>query len=363
MKKVFRILLAFVLLIVLLNVTAFLYFRTTNSNYLGAANPQNIAYLSENKQVLALDRLEEAAASDLFEADFYDNTVFLLGESHGFADVQKLDQLMLMHLNQKTGLRYYLAEMDSSRANQLNRFLSGPEKDTLLLREVVMAIKERIPQQSSKELFRKWSALYDYNQGLEASRKLYVLGLDKHADDPRTTISRDSIMLLNFMQLVESKGLREEKFWGLFGYSHVLQASINAGGFRPFAAKLKLSGMVPAHKIKSLVCYTLDSEVYLPKNDQFPTPDDEKSALLNADGPIVLVNGINDPREVSQAHSLTLFNLDGEGSPYRTSQLLAGIKVNLFGGDLLPNSSTQATTDFFQYMILIRNSEALSRFE
>ena len=82
------------------------------------------------------------------------------------SDVQKVDQLLLMHLNKKLGLRYYIAEMDSSKANRLNTILSAPEKDTSLLKQLVVDIKYSIPQQSSKELYQKWSSLYDYNKGL-----------------------------------------------------------------------------------------------------------------------------------------------------------------------------------------------------
>ena len=111
------------------------------------------------------------------------------------------------------------------------------------------------------------------------------------------------------------------------------------------------------------MCYNLDSEVYFPKNDQYPSPSDEKSELLNADGPLILVKGINDLRATTREHSITLFNLEQEDSPYQKSQLLAGVKVNFFGGAVLPHNSAQKTTDFFQYVILIRNSSALTKLE
>jgi len=43
--------------------------------------------------------------------------------------------------------------------------------------------------------------------------------------------------------------------------------------------------------------------------------------------------------------------------------MLAGIKVNLLGADVLPASDKNSTTDYFQYIILLRNSEALTPFE
>ena len=251
--------------------------------------------------------------------------------------------------------------MDSSKANRLNAFLSAPEKDTSLLKQLVVDIKYSIPQQSSKELYQKWSSLYDYNKELADSLKITVLGIDKNMHDTTSSISRDSIMLLNFKHITTSRGLQHEKFYGLFGYSHVLQSSINQGNFRPFACKLKQSEFGNGKKIKSIMCYNLDSEAYFPKDDQYPSPSDEKTSLLNVDGPLVLVQGINDLRASTREHSITLFNLEKEKSPYKNSQLLAGVKVNFFGGEILPHNKNQKTTDFFQYVVLLRNSGALTK--
>ena len=115
-------------------------------------------------------------------------------------------------------------------------------------------------------------------------------------------------------------------------------------------------------KVKSIVVYHSDSEVYLPKNSQFPTPDSEKIGFLNDDGPITLVKGINDLEEITEPNSITLFNINGDDSPYKNSQNLAGIKVNFFAEDLLPLSSNNATVDYFQYVILGRNSKALTKY-
>ena len=363
MKKTLRIAGKFLLVLLLIPIIVLLYIWVSNAVYVGVADEKNVAYLLENQKTLSVENPASFAAEGLFDEDFYQSDVFLLGESHGFADVQKVDQLLLMHLNKKIGLRYYIAEMDSSKANRLNLFLAASQKDTSLLRQVVIEIKQSIPQQSSKELYQKWSSLYDYNQQLADSLKITVLGIDKDLQDTTTSISRDSIMLLNFRHIVKTKKLENEKFYGLFGYSHVLQNGINHGNFRPFACKLKLSDVGYGKRIKSIMCYNLDSEAYFPKNDQYPSPSDEKTEMLNVDGPLVMVKGIKDLRASTTENSTTLFNLDKEQSPYQNSQLLAGVKVNFFGGEVLPHNEVQKTTDFFQYVILIRNSKALTRLE
>jgi hypothetical protein len=168
-------------------------------------------------------------------------------------------------------------------------------------------------------------------------------------------------MFLNFKRIVEAKHLENEQFYGLFGFTHVLQSGINQGNSTPFAAKIRKSGLSLANQVKSIVCYNLDSEVFFPKNDQYPTPPDEKISFLNVDGPLLMVNGINDLKEVTQENTITLFDLEKLNSPFKSSQRLAGVKVNFLGNDVLPNNVSQSTTEFFQYVILIRNSKALTK--
>lgn len=187
--------------------------------------------------------MAESENRALFDSEFYKNKVFLLGENHGTAAVQVVDKALLIHLNQKTGLKYYLAEMDSTWATHLNAFLTNPKKDTALLKQIVRDVALRIPQQSSKELFFKWSEIHNYNQGLPDSARITVIGIDADFEDTSHTLTRDSIMFLNFKKMVEAKHLENEQFYGLFGFTHVLQSGINEGNFTPFAAKIRKSSL------------------------------------------------------------------------------------------------------------------------
>ncbi len=111
-----------------------------------------------------------------------------------------------------------------------------------------------------------------------------------------------------------------------------------------------------------MVNYHVNSEVYFPENDQFPSPENEKLGFLNDGGPIVLVKGIKDLKKVTTPNTVSIYNLNGDGSPYKNSKDLAGIKVNFLGSDILPVNAEANTTDLFQYVILGRNSSALTRF-
>nr|WKN35215.1 hypothetical protein K4G66_22820 [Tunicatimonas sp. TK19036] len=356
MKKALRIIGKIILVIVGVHLAAFLFFWIKNKAYIGGTEDSLIEYLNQHKQ----DISDPESAINLFDEDFYSNQLFLLGENHGAADVQQVDKQLFIHLHEKLGLRYYVAEMDSIRARRLNSFLSSPTKDAATLKQVVADIALRIPQQSSQGLYEKWMNFYDYNQRQPDSMQMIVLGIDKDFEDTSQGIGRDSIMLLNFKKIVEDRQLEDELFYGLFGYTHVLQDRVMGGGFTPLAAKIKKSDLPCADAVASIVCYNIDSEVRLPATGQYPAPPDEKTTLLNVDGPFVLVKGIKDLEEATEENTITLFDLDAPASPYTATQRLAGVKVNLMGSDVLPTDESQSTTDLFQYVVLIRNSKALT---
>ncbi|MGJ1361256.1 hypothetical protein ACR79B_06785 [Sphingobacterium spiritivorum] len=349
MKTFLKIIKYTLLTIISICLILFFYFFISNKLFLGSKNENNISYLTKNKS-----QITDSINSELFDQDFYKSTVFLLGEIHGYADNQKLDKELLFFLNKRLGVRYYIAEMDSLTAKKLTTFLKDSAKNENNLKEVVTAIKKRIPQQSSQELFDKWSDIYDYNQKLADSLKITVIGIDKGFDDA-SKVSRDSVMFVNFKNAVKEMKLENEKFYGLFGFFHALQNKVQ-GGSETFASELKKSGI----KVSSFVSYTLDSEMYLPKNAQFPTPKDEKIDWVNADGPLQLVKGINDLKDLSSPNTITLFRINAQHSPYFKSQNLITVKSRVFGENIVPEKDSFAT-DYFQYVFLLRNAKALTK--
>lgn len=349
MKKILKIIKYTFITILSFCLLFILYFFISNKLFLESKNENNITYLTKNNI-----EITNSINDKLFDDDFYKSKVFLLGEIHGYADNQKLDKELLFFLNKKLGVKYYIAEMDSITAKKLNAFLTDSLKNQQTLKEVVLAINERIPQQSSQELFDKWNDIYDYNQKLTDSSKITVIGIDKNFDD-NSKVARDSAMAINFKNSIKKLNLENEKFYGLFGYFHVLQ-NVTENGEETFASELKKSDI----KTTSFVSYTLDSEMYLPKNPQFPTPENERVDWINADGPLQLVKGINDLKELSKPNSITLFKLNAKNSPYLQSQLLISVKSRFFGESIVPQKGT-FTTDYFQYVFLLKNSKALTK--
>ena len=99
--------------------------------------------------------------------------------------------------------------------------------------------------------------------------------------------------------------------------------------------------------------------MFLPKNPNYPSPTDEKLEWMNADGPLMLVKGINDLKELSVPYNTTLFKINGAASPYFKSKNLISVKSRAFAENIESAAGTN-TTDYFQYVFLIRNSKALS---
>jgi len=352
MKKMFKwigIVCASIVLIALIVIGIFI---VRNEKFIGSSDKNFVEYLNKSKTVLSPNAFEKD--KQLLNKEAYTSDVILLGESHGVAEVQSIDKELFLHLNKKIGLRYYVAEMDSTRANRLNVFLNGVNKDTLLLKEIVIEIGKRIPQQSSIELYQKWADIYDYNRNLPDSLKLCVIGVDTDFDK-ESPIPRDSAMILNFRKIIKDERLEGKQFYGLFGLFHVSQNEFKKSA-APFASRLKATGL----NVTSILCLYVDCEVYLPENEQFPTPPSEKIGFLNMDGPIVLLRGINDLKKASQKRETTLFNLKAINSPYFESKKLITMKTNFINQTMTPKDEQLSAVDFFQYAVIVRNSPALT---
>jgi hypothetical protein len=128
----------------------------------------------------------------LFDQDFYNNQLFLVSESHGYATPHQLDLELFKQINKKTGVRYYLAEMDCSQAYYLNKYLNTGNED--FLKAIYQYWFNQKAQWGCKAGFEKWKALYKYNQTLAKGKTIIVLGLDE-AQDLNMNVQRLAALL------------------------------------------------------------------------------------------------------------------------------------------------------------------------
>ncbi len=316
-----------------------------------------VAYLNNNKTTLNTN----------FELDasFYEKQFYMVGEIHGFAKSPEIDFELFKHLNQKTGVRYYMSEVDYSQAYFLNEYLETGNDSTLhRALENWLVIQAR----NNKDYYEKWQKLYNYNISLRKNEKIVVLGCDVVSDmelyrahlrlvlEPSDYIAifgdahkreelvvkiqtfksdaskelalqkkygssffdidhlmetlmqteergREAKIFTNFKKLVDQFNLKDERIYSFYGNFHALQAS-TSDGFEPFAAKLKQSELNMGSNMVSLNMCFQDSKMIMPSEG---LPD-------------VLKTGPKWSEVGFKYDSLLLFYLEGIKDLIRTSE-------------------------------------------
>ncbi|WP_375446783.1 hypothetical protein [uncultured Fibrella sp.] len=170
----------------------------TNWVYVHPASAQDFrTYLSKN--AISYQPGQHTSYS-LFDSAFYQNDVFLLGEVHGYAAPQTIDLDLLKHLNQRVGLRYYLAEMDFGQATLVNQYLEVG--DTILLDSLFQGFLRQTnagtSQWGNQEFYNKLVAIRAYNKTRPDSLQIRFLGVDWFQDRGAFACS----LLKNSMQAI-----------------------------------------------------------------------------------------------------------------------------------------------------------------
>jgi hypothetical protein len=131
------------------------------------------AYLKNNMEVLDA---EKQLPVQLFDAAFFASQLFLFGENHGSAVPLATDLLLFKQLHQKAGVRYYMAEVDDTKAWMLNNYLqTGNEQ---WLKKVFASWIADTLQWASKENEARYRGLRSFYQQLPAKDKFTILGID-----------------------------------------------------------------------------------------------------------------------------------------------------------------------------------------
>ncbi|MBO0933956.1 hypothetical protein [Fibrella aquatilis] len=407
------------------------------------AEGQNIQadYLSQHKAILLPETPQSYA---LFDTSFYQHDLFMLGEVHGYATPQTLDFALLKHLNQRVGLRYYLAEMDGAQAALVNAYLETGQTPLLdsLFSGFLRQTHAGTSQWGNQEFYNKLIRIRAYNHTLPDSARIQFLGVDwfqqngyyalpqlraivrqrprpagacpeldsliRVCQQPKLSIGQvlpfakairaDRLAQpivykqwlenqnINFFQIIEAlclytenirtrdeiaarltqflireRGLKGQKLYGLWGYTHVMKATVNKS--RGVAELLGKAGL----RVMTMPILFGDSYMLIHRrNLPFIFRDKgefQQSKLLNADGHVFKVDGFNELAKLAGSGETTLFRLDADGSPYRNALHL--VKVGGFTGSKMSPDDPQnhVTTDYFQYVFVVKNSPALTVWE
>lgn len=179
------------------------------------------------------------------------------------------------------------------------------------------------------------------------------------------TKGREAALFRNFKYLYKQLHWDKEKLYGFWGFTHVLQAKVNGEKLTPFAAQLiadsdlKLKG-----KVVSVSCMYSGSKMMLPTPFLPPFWQEQGkrySAVdkFNNDGEMMKTNNMEVFKQYTVPNSATLFKVAGQNSPFNQQKI--EVQYSSFmppQQQLFMNEEGKYMTDYFQYIILIRNSPA-----
>lgn len=282
--------------------------------------------------------------------EFYDKIKAIRKFNLALPPQEKVEVYGIDRIQDVELVKYYLKQsvndslaINSSLTALLQDELEKEDADVHVIAQLLSNLEEQLPDESTLKSPNSPNNI----DALIANLQLY-----------EKRIRRDSVMYLNFKKLVENNTEAGRKFYGLWGFHHVMQEEVN--DHLSFAGLVKKYTDVP---LISIGIYAIDSKMMLPTVviPEGLRPENTayiESDLINSDGPIVFTEGINDLKKTSRPHTATLYKVNGKGSPYYASTRLANIK-SLIGGSLENTNEDAATADHFQYLFLIRNSDAL----
>lgn len=315
------------------------------------------AYLSENN--VKLD-MRQADGNFAFDDSFYANRLFMLGEMHGYARVQSIDLTLLTHLNQRLGVRDYMAEIDPATAIIFNHYLRTGE-DEALLDVFETWHDERQSQWGNLDFLKKVRSIRDLNGSLPDDRKIRFIGVDGPSKEKFVALAQalsnvedDEVYGVNKMLLeanasreegksrythilsniaLMGKALPEEKFYGLWGISHINKVGTNGSPSLSHYLNSGTDKVPPTFEDEVATITTLCVGVCanMIPSGAFPGIPKPKNGELYTEAPLNFDNawmfrtrGIGAAKSVMGDARNMLFDVNNPGSPYLKTPALVG---------------------------------------
>ena len=354
----------------------------------------------------------EDLSFQIMKEDIRNSKLILVGEIHGFQDATKFDPVFFSFLRKEFKVKHFLVEMDFAQAHYLNIYnQTGDEK---LLDEVMRKWEVVIGRESLdyKDKFKKLRQIYqhqgeftyygnnnisdielakrfsnevlnqtfDYEskesdsiQLIEIQKKFiksqvpanqlwladYVLKNVEYAIEGKY---REEILTENLIALYDRYDLSNEKVYGSYGLGHTVLAPFE-GGYKSMATRF--AEIRPDFKdaILSTNFVFLDSKMSVFSNGLPGFMQDEGNYTnLSVSYDNIFTSylyGIDDLRRITEDNSFNLIKLNGADSPYRHSKRLSSMFKILPFGQVINASENNVTSDYYDYLILVRNSDGL----
>lgn len=357
MKK--KIMMAFIVTLVVLAILPAAYFTYCNITYKGKKDSTKILYLKTHKFIINDKNIVIPVVFGK-KIETGKNHVFIFGEQHGFAPNCQLSSKILIYLNKNRDVRTYGAEITTENAEKLNRIINADRLDEKALSDVIHNIGKDIPQRQSDDYMKEWNEIYAYNRSVNGDHKIHVLGL-LGKDYEHSKLLRDQVMaksLMNFMEDPANSRLVKNGCYCFVGYTHAFQTPYRSESLeiQTFGSILKKNKFC----VTSMVEIALNSDCFLPKNDQIAiTTPDEKTKLSNCNGPLYYCNNVINLEKASDGVVTAIYALDGDGSPYRDCNDFVNITVSLsLFSHSIQGLPSYSTLDYFQYVFMINGHQA-----
>lgn len=307
-------------------------------------------------------------ALSLMDKDLKDNDIFLIGENHGVKSNIELKTMFLKYFKEKTNFKYYICELPYSMTYFLNKYLETGNLN--ILKDIYKPIAGTYAW--NRDEYNFWKFLYEYNKGFPKEDRIILLGIDiehqsenafrfmeyslendyhskfKYVKDNLLNMAevvnsnnysgtRDGKMYENFLDV--SKTLGKAKYFGQLGLSHAFQRGMPY--VDSFASLLNKEGSPFKGQVISLVYVYEKCKFFNPTKDRNYVSDISTLDWSMADF----------QRYIKSKH--TLIKLNQKNSPF---------KEDLIWPFEHKFPEEGVTTDYFQYMIIVNESEEMEAF-
>lgn len=364
---------------------------------------QNNIVSSPNPEDLSFHTMKE---------DIQNSKLILVGEIHGFQDATKFDPVFFSFLRKEFKVKHFLVEMDFAQAHYLNIYnQTGDEKllDEILNKWVVFIGRESADY---KEKFKKLRQIFlhegeftyygnnnisdielvkrfsnevlnqTFNYKSEENDSIQLIELQENfiksqvptnhlwlADYVLKNVeysvagkNREEILTENLIALYDRFDLSNEKVYGSYGLGHTTLAPFE-GGYTSMATRFAEIRTDFKDAILSTNFVFLDSKMSVYSNGLPGFMQDEgdyTNLSVSYDNIFTsYLYGIDDLRRITEDNSFNLIKLNGSDSPYRNSKRLSSMFKILPFGQVINARDKNVTSDYYDYLILVRNSDGL----
>lgn len=369
-------------------------------------------YLKQNH--ICLDLAGEASSKlDIIDKDMRKNEIFLAGENHGIKMNTRLKMEFLKYFKREIDIKYLITELPASVIYFINKYLKTGNRK--ILKDIYNGLKGT--DAWNLEEYNFWIQLHNLNKELPEKRRILALGIDiehqvenalkfmKYSLDikglPSTILEwigkleegekfkddkkilefysgvkkeldtnkniykmelrekyfllvhindnilnkvevygsnnfdgiRDNKMYKNFLNLIKDK--RNKKFFGQIGLSHIFQKSFPSIDW--FGKSLSEESQFKGRVISIAYAYRDCKYLYPTKRRDYIGKIDTMNRSLEEFNPFL-------------EEDLSLFKLNNKKSPFHNS-LIWPLEHKI------PNGGV--TTDYLQYLLVIKDSEAM----